>query len=400
MTDGIEQPTGSPRASRPLRIGVTCFPTFGGSGIVATEVAIGMAKRGHRVHVIAKALPVRIRRPCGAITFHEVDEGDHPALREMGAYPLALASKMAEVATFEGLDVLHVHYAVPHATAALLARQMLGPTAPALVTTLHGTDVTLVGADPGYLPITRLSILGSDALTAPSAFLRDEAKHALQLPDTTQIEVIGNFVDPEVFAPQLDPSRAALRDLWPQLGPDELVVGHTSNFRPVKDLPTLLAAFAQLARLRPARLVLVGDGPERAPLERQVRQAGLADRVAFLGKQHDLASVLSACDVFALPSRTEGFGLAALEALACGVPVVASRVGGLPEVVRDGETGRLVPVGDAGALASGILDVWQDRTRQAAMRAAARADALARFGPEAALDRYEALYRRVVAERS
>ena len=393
------QQSDDPRDGPRLRIGITCFPTFGGSGIVATQVGLGLAKRGHRIHFIAKALPVRIRRPCGQVTFHEVEEGDHPALRDAGAYPIALASKLTEVATFAGLDLLHVHYAVPHATAALLARQVLGPAAPGLVTTLHGTDVTLVGGDPMYLPITRLSVLSSDALTTPSDYLRKEAIVALELPPDTQLEVIPNFVDPADWPVCDDPQRTVLRDLWPDLQPGELVVSHTSNFRPVKDLPVLIAAFAQVAGQRPARLVLIGDGPERSGAERLVRQLGLSHRVAFLGKQDDFAAVLAASDVFALPSRTEGFGLAALEALACGVPVVASDVGGLPEVVRAGETGLLVPVGDAGAFAHAILQLTADPARHQAFRTAARADAVARFSPEPLLDQYEALYRRVLAQR-
>lgn len=382
-----------------LNLAITCFPTFGGSGLIATEIGLAMARRGHRVHFVARDLPVRLNGETHGVLFHEVTESDYPVLARSSAYPIALASKMIEVATYERLDVLHVHYAVPHATAAWMAREVLGDVAPRIVTTLHGTDITLVGSDPSHLPITRFSILRSDAVTAPSAFLRRATRESLDVPETFPIEVIPNFVDTARYAPPPVRDRACLRAVLPDLDPAEAVLFHTSNFRPVKRIGDVVAIFAEIARRRPCRLVLVGDGPERSPAERRIRALGLGDRVAFLGKQDRFAALLGQADVFLLPSETESFGLAALEALSCGVPVVASRVGGLPEVVDHGETGYLAPVGDVAAMVEHVLALVGDAARWRAFSRRARERVLERFRLEPAVDRYEALYRRLLEGR-
>lgn len=380
-----------------LTLAITCFPTFGGSGLVATEIGLEMARRGHRVHFIARDLPVRLDRCCDLpVLFHEVTESDYPALHGSSAYPIALASKMIEVTRNERLDVLHVHYAVPHATAAWMACEVLRTetgAAPRLVTTLHGTDITLVGTDPSHLPITRFSILKSDAVTAPSAFLRQATYDGLDIPASFPIEVIPNFVDTERYAPA-PRDHARLRALLPGLGDDEPVLVHVSNFRPVKRIGDVVAVFAEVAARRPCRLVMIGDGPERSAAERRLRELGLSGAVCFLGKQASFVDVLAQADVFLLPSETESFGLAALEALSCGVPVVASDVGGVPEVVDPGETGYLAPVGDVRAMAAAVLALLDDRARWEGFSRRARERVVARFRLGPAIDRYEAVYRR------
>ncbi|AGC48046.1 group 1 family glycosyl transferase [Myxococcus stipitatus DSM 14675] len=381
--------------SPPLRVAITCFPTFGGSGMVATGVGLAMAERGHRVHFIARELPVRLDTLPRGVTFHEVTESDYPVLQHSGAYPIALASKMIEVATAEQLDVLHVHYAVPHATAAWMAREVLGDKAPRIVTTLHGTDTTLVGIHPSYLPMTRFSILRSDAVTTPSAFLRDATWSGFNIPTSVPIDVIANFVDTEHYAPGRE--RAALKALFPDLGEHEPVLIHVSNLRPVKRITDVVGIFAEVHRQLPCRLVMVGDGPERAPAEGMLRELGLSHRVAFPGKQHHFVKLLASADVFLLPSEQESFGLAALEALSCGVPVVASDVGGIPEVVRHGETGFLAPLGDVRAMAGHVLSLLKDSARWRAFSLRARADVVERFRKEPAIDQYESLYRRLVS---
>ncbi len=376
-----------------LNVGITCFPTFGGSGMVATEIGLAMADRGHRVHFIAKDLPVRLHGTTRKVYFHEVTESSYPALQHSSTYPIALASKMIEVAGYEHLDVLHVHYAVPHATAAWMAREVMGDKAPRIVTTLHGTDTTLVGTDPSYLPITRFSILRSDAVTTPSAFLRQATWDGFGIPDSFPIEVIFNFVDTERYAPVRN--RACLRTLFPDLREPEPVLIHVSNFRAVKRITDVVGVFTEVHRQRPCRLVMIGDGPERSPAERRLRELGLEDRVAFLGKQDRFEELLAAADVFLLPSEQESFGLAALEALSCGIPVVASHIGGVPELVTHGDTGFLAPVGDIQAMAGHVLSLVHDSARWAAFSRRAREHVLKHFGREPAIDRYEALYRRL-----
>jgi N-acetyl-alpha-D-glucosaminyl L-malate synthase BshA len=381
-----------------MKIGITCFPTFGGSGLIASEIGLAMADRGHTVHFIARALPVRVQGTTRNIQFHEVKQSNYPALTDSSAYPIALASKMIEVATTQQLDLLHVHYAVPHATAAWMACEVMGAKAPKIVTTLHGTDITLVGTDPSHLPITRYSILRSDAVTAPSAFLRQATWQNFDIPESQSIEIISNFVDTERYGPNRD--RAALRKIFPGLKDGAPVLVHVSNFRPVKRIRDVISIFAEVNRQLPANLVLIGDGPERAAAEQQVRALELQSKVAFLGERDQFVELLAACDVFLLPSELESFGLAALEALSCGVPVVASNIGGIPELVEDGQTGCLAPLGDVAAMANHALGLLKDPTRWSAFSQRARKRVLERFRVGPAIDRYEALYRKVTSPLS
>lgn len=387
--------------ARPLNIGIACYPTYGGSGVIATEIGLAMAARGHRVHFLCYDTPRRYV-PSDGVYFHGVEMRDYPLFRH-GTYGIALASKMVEVATWERLDVLHVHYAVPHATSAYLARQVLGPRAPRVVTTLHGTDITLVGTDPSYLPITRFAILASDVVTAPSEFLRVETRARLDLPGLP-IEVIPNFVDTERFAPPAarDPARvarifAAHGGVDPGLPDDAPTLVHVSNFRPVKRVADVVATFARVNQGTPCRLLMVGDGPERSRAEAMVRELGLWGRALFVGRQDELVDLLQHADAFLLPSETESFGVAALEAMGAGVPVVASDVGGLPELVEAGVSGLLAPVGDVEGFARAALDIVTTPGRRKAMGEAARARALALFRREPMVDRYEATYRAVLA---
>lgn len=376
---------------RPLRLALVCFPTLGGSGVVATELAVALAARGHRVHLIARARPERLDDAPHRVLFHRATESDYPALEGSSAYPIALASRIVDVQRAEALDVVHVHYAVPHATSAWLARLVLGDGAPKFVTTLHGTDATIVGTDPRHLPITRPAVEASDAITVPSEALRRAAVQRLGI--AQPIEVLPNFVDARRFAPGGD--RAALRAYAPDLADDEAVLIHVSNFRPVKRTLDVVRVAAAVAKARPARLFMIGDGPDRAAAEHEATTLGV--RAAFVGRQCDFRAALGASDVFLLPSEAESFGLAALEAQSSGVPVVASDAGGIPEVVVHGETGLLAPVGDVGAMAAHVLALLADPARRRETAARARVRVLERFDEGPAIDRWEALYRRVTS---
>jgi N-acetyl-alpha-D-glucosaminyl L-malate synthase BshA len=365
-----------------LSIGVACFSTFGGSGVVAAEVATSLARRGHGVHVFSDAPPGRLR---DGVAFHRVEAPAYPQLPH-DLYTLALASSIIDVARTAGLDVVHAHYALPHAVSAELARQVREAEAPGraplVVTTLHGTDTTLVGIDPTFRPLTRFAVASSDAVTVPSTWLAEATRRNLELPSDFPIDVVPNFVDTDRFAPA---PPAALPFLV-----------HVSNFRPLKRTGDVVRIFARLRARRPARLRLVGDGPDRADAEALARALGVAADVELTGERDDLPALLAGATAFLLPSETESFGLAALEALAAGVPVVASRVGGLPEVVRDGEDGFLHAVGDVEAMAASAARLVDDPDLRVRLGAAARARAVADFRAEPAVDRYEAVYRRVL----
>jgi N-acetyl-alpha-D-glucosaminyl L-malate synthase BshA len=371
-----------------------CYPSLGGSGIVAAQLAGGLAQRGHGVHVIASALPSRAFT-SERVLFHQVSVPDYP-LFDQPPYALALAAAIVDVSNEHRLDLVHVHYAVPHAASAYLARQTLGHKAPRIVTTLHGTDVTRVGADPRYRAITRFTIMASDGLTVPSDFLRRESQRCLGLPENVAIEVIPNFVDTEHFAPPARRDRACFAALFAGApAEDGPVLFHVSNFRPVKRAADLIEVLARVRRHVPARLVLVGDGPERVSAVQRARDLDLAGSVCFLGQRPDFIEYLRHADAFVLASESESFGVAGLEALSAGVPVCAYRVGGLPEVVTDA-VGRLVDPFDIDALAGAVLAVVAPAAR-AELGHAARTHACAHFSPAPALDRYDAYFRRVLA---
>ncbi len=375
-----------------MRIGITCYPTYGGSGAVATELGIALAKRGHEVHFITYQQPFRLPSFLPRIWFHEVDVGRYP-LFEYPPYDLALAVRMHEVVRDHQLDVLHCHYAIPHATSAWIAREMLREEGRdvRVVTTLHGTDITIVGQDRSFYTITRFSIERSDAVTAVSEYLRDETYRAFGCVGC-DVQVIHNFIDPDLY------DRGRHRFPLPvEVVGGRKVLMHISNFRAVKRVRDIVRTFARVSARLPAVLVMIGDGPERVDAEAEARELGVAEHVLFLGKIEAIAPLLAGADLFLLPSDRESFGLSALEALASGVPVVGSRAGGLPEVVRDGETGVLCPVGDVEAMSAAAIGLLGDDARWARMSAAAAADARRRFSEDAVVSRYEALYARTLA---
>jgi N-acetyl-alpha-D-glucosaminyl L-malate synthase BshA len=377
-----------------MRIGITCYPTYGGSGVVATELGIELAAMGHEVHFISYSQPFRLSGRDDGITYHEVPVSSYP-LFEFPPYDLALASRMAEVAEFCSLDLLHVHYAIPHSVSALLARQMLATRGRRLpfVTTLHGTDITLVGLDRSYLPITRYAIEQSDGVTCISNYLKEETiKH---FGATREIEVIPNFVNCDVYTPIKDQAaRAAARRRL--AAPGEAILMHLSNFRPVKRVVDVVKVFARVASELPAQLVLAGDGPDRSAAEWLAHDLGIHSRVHFLGKQDRVNELLPLADLMLMPSEQESFGLAALEAMACMVPSIATRVGGVPELIDDGVTGLLYPVGDVEAMALGTLSLLRDRNRLEAMREAGRKTAQKRFCSSLVVPRYVRYYEQVL----
>ena len=374
-----------------MKIGITCYPTYGGSGAVATELGIALADRGHEVHFITYQQPFRLPNFLPRIFFHEVEVNRYP-LFEFPPYDLALAVRMHEVVLAQGLELLHCHYAIPHATSAWIAREMLRKDGNdvRLLTTLHGTDITIVGQDPSFQAITKFSIEKSDHITAVSDYLREETFNAFGC-TACNVEVIHNFVDPAVYDRSAHPP--ALAGL---VGAGRKVLMHVSNFRPVKRVRDVIRIFARVAKELPSVLVMVGDGPDRVEAEDEARLLGVARDVHFLGKIDVVAPLLAGADLFLLPSESESFGLSALEALASGVPAAASRAGGLPEVVRDGVTGALCATGDVNGMSRAAVEILSDDRRWQAMSDAAAADARDRFGIDAVVSQYEALYRRAI----
>jgi L-malate glycosyltransferase len=375
-----------------MKIGITCYPTYGGSGVVATELGIELAARGHEIHFITSSQPFRLTGREANIHFHEVSVSTYP-LFEYPPYDLALATRMAEVADFYSLDLLHVHYAIPHSVSALLARQMLatlGRTLP-FITTLHGTDITLVGLDHSYLPITKFGIEQSDGVTAISNHLRDRTREAFNI--TSEIEVIHNFVNCDFYLrkPELV---AAMRPRF--AAPDEHLFVHLSNFRPVKRVRDVIEVFARVARVLPVRLMLIGDGPDRSTAEQLALHHKVQDRIHFIGKQDNVNELLPLADLMLMPSEMESFGLAALEAMACSVPTIGTRVGGVPELIHNQHNGLLFEVGDIDAMAAAAISLLRDEPRLKTMAAAARKTAQDRFCASRIIPQYESYYDRVI----
>ena len=377
-----------------MKIGITCYPTYGGSGAVATHLGLELAERGHEVHFISYDQPFRLAHFHERIFFHEVEMEDYPLFKHP-PYSLALAVALHDAVRKHELDLVHVHYAIPHATSAWVAYEMLeGERDLKIVTTLHGTDITLVGLHPSFQAITQFSILRSHGLTAVSDFLKRETVRDFSVPES-RIEVVPNFVDTRIYRPGLEPCHRAT------LAPDgEKIVMHISNFRPVKRVEDVVDIFARVLGEIPSRLVLVGDGPDLPRARGKVEELGIRDRVVFLGEYTPVQELLSCSDLFLLPSGSESFGLAALEAMACGSPVVASRVGGLPEVIIDGETGYLCEVGDIDEMAAASIRILSDDKHRKELSDAGRAFAVKHFSSECIVPQYEEYYRRILGSRS
>ena len=373
-----------------MKIGITCYPTYGGSGVIATELGKELALRGHEVHFISYALPFRLTKYIENVFFHEVETSTYP-LFEFPLYSLALTSKMIEVAEFEKLDLLHVHYAIPHATSAYLAKQISKNNDLKIVTTLHGTDITLVGLEPSFLPLVKFSIDQSDGVTAVSRFLKEKTITNYSI--DKEINVIPNFVDTNVF------KRVSINDcaFRKHIAPNgEKVLVHTSNFRPVKRVPDAIRTFNIVQKEIPAKLLLVGDGPDRSECERLVRELNLTDNVKFLGKQEGLVEILSSSDIFIIPSQSESFGLAALEAMACGLPVISSSVGGLPELIKHNECGFISEIGDFERMAKYTLDLLTNNKKYQLFSNNARARAVNQFDISKVVPLYEEHYKLVL----
>ncbi|HLA69691.1 MAG TPA: N-acetyl-alpha-D-glucosaminyl L-malate synthase BshA [Bacteroidota bacterium] len=371
-----------------MNIGITCYPTYGGSGVVATELGKALADRGHCIHFISYAMPLRLGTGYqDNIFYHEVEMMNYP-LFDFPLYTLALASKMVEVSQYEKLDVFHCHYAIPHAASAYLAKQILGGSSTKVITTLHGTDITLVGLEPSFLPVVKFSIEQSDGVTAVSRFLKETTltNYGIQ----TEIEVIPNFINSKKYRKLSESERGGL--LFPK---DEKVIVHTSNFRPVKRVADAIRIFHEIRKKVPSKLYLVGDGPDRSQCELLARELGLHEHVKFLGKQTEIVNILSAAHLFLMPSQSESFGLSALEAMACEVPVISTSVGGLPELQVHGQTGYIAEIGDIDRMARYAIDLLSNSSKHAQFAAAARKRAL-EFESDSIVTMYERYYERVV----
>lgn len=365
-----------------MRIGITCYPTYGGSGIVATELGLELANRGHEVHFITYANPIRLPPDTPRVHYHEVEVSTYP-LFQYPPYSLALASRMAEVAEHHQLDLLHVHYAIPHSISALLAQQMTENRRLPFITTLHGTDITLVGTDRSYFPITKFSIKRSDGITTISEYMRRRTVEFFGI--TKPIEVIHNFVNTELYHP----------DDKTHHGPRRIM--HISNFRPVKRVQDCIRVLAKVREEVDAHLYMAGDGPERSPAEYLARDLGVQDYVTFLGKQDHIERLLPTMDALHLPSEMEAFGLAALEAMACGVPPVATRTGGVPDLIRHGVDGFMEEVGAIEAQAARFIDLFSDPSQHEKMAVEARNSAETRFSTQLIIPQYEAFYQQICA---
>jgi N-acetyl-alpha-D-glucosaminyl L-malate synthase BshA len=374
-----------------VRVGITCYPTYGGSGIVATELGLELAARGHEVHFITYANPIRLDQDVPRIHYHEVEVSTYP-LFQYPPYCLALASRMAEVAESYNLDVLHVHYAIPHSISAMLAQQMLAPARRLpFITTLHGTDITLVGIDPSYFPITKFSIEKSDGISSISDYLRHETVEVFGVQN--EIRVIKNFVNCDVYHPDEEKKGAST---YAPAGEKLLI--HLSNFRPVKRVQDCIRILAEVRKSVPAHLLMAGDGPERSPAEHLARELKVDRHISFLGKQSHVERLIPLAHVLLMPSQLESFGLVALEAMACGVVPVATRVGGVPELITDGEDGFLEAPGDIAAQAARVVQLLTDDGLHYRMRKAGRWNASERFCSDKIIPQYEKYYEDVIGQ--
>lgn len=373
-----------------MKIGITCYPTYGGSGVVATELGKELASKGHQVHFISYAFPHRLQHFVDNVFFHEVEISNYP-LFEHSLYGLALTSKMLEVIKYEKLDLLHVHYAIPHATSAYLTKQILKKENSNIkvITTLHGTDITLVGLEPSFLPLVKFSIEESNGNTAVSRFLKEKTLTNYNI--NSDIKVIYNFIDTELFSP--NPNELLRNKIAPN---EEKILIHTSNFRPVKRVPDTIKILSEVKKEIPAKLVLIGDGPDRSECERLVRELNLTKDVFFLGKQDALQEILNVADIFLMPSQSESFGLSALEAMSCGVPVVSSSVGGLPELVRHNETGYIAEFGDTNRMSKYVIDLLTSEKKYKAFSENARRRAIEHFDKSIIVPQYEKYYEEIL----
>ncbi len=367
-----------------MKIGIVCYPTFGGSGIVATELGQKLAERGHQIHFISYAAPMRMEKFRENIFYHEVDVSHYP-LFEFNLYTLALTSKIIDVVKFEKLDIIHAHYAIPHAISGILSKQVLSDTKIKLLTTLHGTDITLVGLEPAFHPLVKYSLDNSDGITAVSNYLKNNTLQHFKI--NKDISVIHNFIDPELYKRK---DCSAIKSAICPKG--EKVLIHISNFRPVKRIKDTVLILNEVLKETPARLVLVGDGPERTETEKLARELGISEHVMFLGKQHALIELLSCADVFLLPSQSESFGLAALEAMSCGVPVVASNIGGIPEVVAHGETGYVAEFGDIKRMSKYVIELLTNKRKWDVFSENSRRHAVEKFNTDIIIPQYEKVY--------
>lgn len=371
-----------------MNIGITCYPTYGGSGVVATELGKALAERGHSIHFISYAIPMRLQKFSDNIVYHEVEISNYP-LFDFPLYTIALASKMVEVARYEKIDIFHCHYAIPHATSAYLAKEMLGRPEIKVITTLHGTDITLVGLEPSFLPVMKFSIERSDGVTAVSRFLKEKTLTNFGIEKS--IEVIPNFVDITKYR-RVDATKVRMH--W--CTHDEKILMHTSNFRPVKRVQDVIRIFAEVRKKIPSKLILIGDGPDRSLCELLCRELEIQDHVKFLGKQIEIVDLLSAGDLFLMPSQSESFGLSALEAMACGVPVISTSVGGLPELNIHNQTGFIAEIGDIDRMARYAIDLLSNPVKHKSFSEAARNRAI-EFNLDKVVTQYEDYYQRVLS---
>lgn len=372
-----------------MKIGITCYPTYGGSGVVATELGIELAKKGHQIHFISYAIPFRLNHFMDNVFFHEVEMGTYP-LFEFPLYSDALAGKMVEVMKYENLDLIHVHYAIPHATSAFLAKQICKDTQDVkIITTLHGTDITLVGLEPTYIHLLKFGILQSDGVTAVSRYLKEKTLTNYSI--EKDIEVIPNFVDVNLYAPR------EVNEFRCRIAPNnEKILIHTSNFRVVKRVQDTIRILDLVKKEIPAKLVLIGDGPDRSECERLSRELGIEKDVIFLGKQEALPQILSCADIFLIPSQSESFGLAALEAMAVGLPVISTSVGGLPEVITHNHSGFIAEIGDVERMAKYAVDLLTNDKKYKIFSKNAREIAVEKYSATKIVPMYEAYYEKVL----